>query len=102
MPRKQTKSLANIFPVSLSLAAPSREVGRRLCGSPDCMRIAFSGRELWPPLPALLLPPKLAASLVLRIKPNMGIHTALNFIFPPKSATCKKPVSKLPVSPLYF
>ncbi len=41
VPRKQTRALANMFPVSLALAAPAREVNRRLCGSPDCMSIAF-------------------------------------------------------------
>ena len=39
-----------LFPVSLSLAAPSREVSRRLCGSPDWMRgtfrVVFGGAKL--------------------------------------------------------
>ena len=44
VPREQIRALASVFSVSLSLAAPSREGSRRWCGSPDCMRMAFSGR----------------------------------------------------------
>ena len=39
--RTLIKSLASIFPVSLSLATPSREVRRRLRGALDCIRDAI-------------------------------------------------------------
>ena len=35
------------FSVSCFFPAPAREVRRRLCGSPDCRRMAFSGRVWW-------------------------------------------------------
>ena len=41
---REINSPANVFSVSLSLPAPSREVRRRLCGSFGCIRSAISGR----------------------------------------------------------